>query len=284
MTTGPSIWFRWLGVAGIELRVDDHTLVIDPFLTRPPIWRMWFGRLRPDRELIAKKIPTCDYVLVTHAHWDHLMDVPDVARNTGARVLGSQNSCRLMLTCGVPEDKIRQIKVGDRLTLGEFQVEVFPAEHVRIPCPLQGPVASELAPPLRARDYRMDEMYCYRVSVGRYELVTDPGVTPEDGVAAEVLFVHPYRKEGYYETLLQRVRPRIVIPYHWDDFFRSLAKPLRPLPILWLARWTFLPLARVNLLGFKWMIEDKKPGTRVLAPEVFCAYDLAQLLDRVLVV
>jgi hypothetical protein len=242
---------------------------------------MWLGRVRPNGDLIATKIPRCDFVLVTHAHWDHIMDVPDMAHNTGARVLGSQNSCRLASTCGVPGDKIRQIKVGDRLTLGEFQVEVFPAKHVRIPCPLQlqGPLVSGLVPPLRAWDYRMDEMYCYCVSVDKYRMITDPGVDPEDGVVADVLFVHPYRKEGYYETLLQRVRPRVVIPYHWDDFFRSLVKPVRPLPIFWLARWAFPSLAHVNS-GFRQMIEDKSPGTRVLTPDVFCAYDLAQLLDQ----
>jgi L-ascorbate metabolism protein UlaG (beta-lactamase superfamily) len=235
--------------------------------------------VRPNGNLIATKILRCDYVLVTHAHWDHIMDVPDVARNTGARVLGSQNSCRLMLTCGVPEDRIRQIKVGDRLTLGEFQVEVFSAEHVRIPCLLQGPVASGLNPPLRAWDYRMDEMYCFRVSVGRYRLITDPGVNPEDGVAADVLFVHPHRKEGYYDVLLQRVRPRAVIPCHWDNFFRSPVKPLRPLPILRLSRWMFSPWAHVNL-GFKRMIEEKRSGAEVLIPEIFLPYDLEQLLGH----
>jgi L-ascorbate metabolism protein UlaG (beta-lactamase superfamily) len=181
-----------------------------------------------------------------------------------------------MLTSGVPENRIREVTVGDTLTLGAFLIEVFSAEHVRTPYLLQGPVASGLAPPLRARDYRMDEMYSYRISVGGYRLVTDPGVEPDDGVAAEVLFVHPYRAEDYYETLLQRVKPRVVIPYHWDNFFRSLAKPVRPLPGFWLARWAFPSLARANL-GFTWMIEGRGPGTRVLIPEVFCVYDLARL-------
>jgi L-ascorbate metabolism protein UlaG (beta-lactamase superfamily) len=273
------VCLRWLGTAGVEIGVGNQVIVIDPYLTRFPAWRMGLGRVRPNGDLIATRIPRCDFVLVTHAHWDHIMDVPDVALNTGARVLGSENSCRLVETCGVPDGKTQQISVGDRLTLGEFQVEVFPAEHLRTPCPPQGPVASGLIPPLRARDYRMDEMYCYRVSVDRYRLITDPGVDPEDGVAADVLFVHPYRKEGYYDVLLQRVRPRAVIPYHWDDFFRSLAKPLRPLPVLRLSRWAFPSLAHANS-GFKRMIEYKRPGTRVLTPEAFCAYDVAELLDH----
>ena len=30
-----SLKFRWLGVAGIELKAGEQVLVIDPFITRP---------------------------------------------------------------------------------------------------------------------------------------------------------------------------------------------------------------------------------------------------------
>jgi L-ascorbate metabolism protein UlaG (beta-lactamase superfamily) len=30
-----SLTFRWLGVAGIELKTGEQILAIDPFLTRP---------------------------------------------------------------------------------------------------------------------------------------------------------------------------------------------------------------------------------------------------------
>ena len=31
----PTVRFRWLGVAGIELKANEQILVIDPFVTRP---------------------------------------------------------------------------------------------------------------------------------------------------------------------------------------------------------------------------------------------------------
>ncbi|MHB0870884.1 MAG: MBL fold metallo-hydrolase, partial [Chloroflexota bacterium] len=101
-----SIRLRWLGTAGIELSTDQEVLAVDPFFTRPPFRRIWFGRVFPDRRLVAAKLPRCNYVLVTHSHWDHLMDVPEVVLNTGATALGSPNSCRLLTLLGVPEDRI----------------------------------------------------------------------------------------------------------------------------------------------------------------------------------
>jgi len=47
---------RWLGVAGIELRVNEQILVIDPFVTRPPFRRMWWGRVRSDVEPLSQPL------------------------------------------------------------------------------------------------------------------------------------------------------------------------------------------------------------------------------------
>ena len=57
------ILFRWLGTAGIELTVKDQVLVIDPYFTRCSFWKVWVGRVRPDKALIAEKIRRCDFVL-----------------------------------------------------------------------------------------------------------------------------------------------------------------------------------------------------------------------------
>jgi L-ascorbate metabolism protein UlaG (beta-lactamase superfamily) len=272
--TGTPTEFRWLGVAGIELKAADQILVIDPYFTRFPAWRMWLGRVQPNRELIAERIPHCDSVLVTHAHFDHIMDVPNIAGDTGATVYGSANSCRLVALCGVPEEKIQGIKAGDRLNLESFQVEVRSAKHRRAPGFLPGPLASDLEPPLRARDYRMDDCLSFLVSVQGLRLLTDPGARPSDAAAADLLFVFPGMDRSYYEALLELVQPRVVIPIHWDDFFRSLSRPLRP---FWkLPRVALPPLQRTNLARFKQMMEQLAPGVTVLEPEILRPYDLGK--------
>lgn len=274
---GIEIGFRWLGVAGIELITNGQVLINDPFLSRFPTRKIWFGRLRPDQALIAEKIQRCDYVLVTHAHWDHIMDVPDVIRNTGAMAFGSSNSCRLLAVCGVPQEKIQAIRAGERLALEAFQIEVLQVEHRTIPGFLPGPLPCALKPPLRARDYRMDGCFSFLIIVHGRRVLTDPGVCPEDAVAADVLFVFPGMEYKYYVSLLDIVQPKIVIPYHWDDLFRPLSKPLRP---YWkLPRWTLAPLQRLNLVEFKAMIERIAPGTSVFEPEILCGYDLEELLS-----
>ena len=270
--------FRWLGVAGIELSLDGQTLVIDPFFSRFPFWRMWVGRVSSDRELVAAKIQRCDYVLVTHAHWDHLMDVPEVVRNTGAVAFGSANTCHLLRVLGVPGEQIREISIGNELDLGGFEVQVLPGEHETIwgRSVFSGPIPPGIRPPLGARDYRMDSCFSFLVSAGGRRLLDWFNIHPGPAALAEVLFVGPLGSRDHYESLLGVVRPKVVIPLHWDDLFRPLSKPLRPM--LAPPAWRVPPLQRMNLGGFAEMIEGLAPGTKVLVPEVLRAYDLSELV------
>jgi L-ascorbate metabolism protein UlaG (beta-lactamase superfamily) len=261
---------RWLGVGGIELSVGGEVLAIDPYLTRVPFWRMGFGRVRPNRELVAARIPCCDFVLVTHAHVDHVMDVPAVAHNTGAMALGSANTCRLLAVSGVPAGRIREIGVGDRFALGKFQVEVLPARHVAFPGwqLFSGPLPSDLRLPLRARDYRMDGCFSFLIQVGEYRFLHCPG----PAVAADVLTVKPLEARPDYASLLRDVRPRVVIPVHWDDFGRPLSRPIRSMVAP--SGKLIPPLKRIDLPRFKHVIEQLAPATRVLIPEMFHPYNL----------
>ncbi len=275
-----TVEFRWLGVAGIELRANGQTLLIDPFLTRFPLWRMWFGRIRPDRKRIAEQISHCDFVLATHTHWDHLMDVPEVMRNTGAMAWGSPHTCRLLAAQAVETGRIREIGAGDKLTLGKFQVEVLPAEHLTLlglPV-LSGPLPPHLQPPLRASDYRMDRCFSFLIHVAGQRLLDWCSVHPGPAAPADVLFARPYQTRPFFESLLRDVRPRLVIPTHWDNFFRPLSKPVRPMfkP----PRWAWPPLQRVNLARFKRMVEQITPGVQVFTPKRFQVYDLCQLTNR----
>jgi L-ascorbate metabolism protein UlaG (beta-lactamase superfamily) len=278
MKMDTSIRFRWLGTGGIELVVNDQVLLVDPYFTRFPLRKLVLGRVHPDRALIRDTIKHADYVLLSHAHFDHLMDVPDLVQNTGAVAIGSPNSCQLLAVCGVAERKIREAHAGDCLGFGDYQVEVLKAEHLRIPLFAPGRLSHALEPPLRARDYRMDFYYSFLISAGGHRLLTDPGTCPDDAVAADVLFVHPGMPRPFYESLLPHVRPQVVVPYHWDDFFHPLSLPLRP---FWRPpERVFRPLRRVNLAEFGETVEGIAPGAALLEPEVYRSYDLVELLGR----
>ncbi|MGD9146512.1 MAG: MBL fold metallo-hydrolase, partial [Anaerolineae bacterium] len=242
--------------------LPDLVIVIDPYLSRVPAWKLWLGRVTPDRTLIAERIQRCDLLLVTHAHFDHIMDVPEIVRNTGAVAAGSPNSCKLLEALGVSQNKIQEVHGGDQIFVGEVRIEVRQARHPRIPGFSPGPLQPDIRPPLRASSYRMDHCYSFLISANKTRLLTDPGTRPGDATAADVLFVHPGKDRDYYKSLLRLVKPRVTIPVHWDDFFRPLSEPLRP---YWKPpELAFPPLQRIDLEEFKQTVLMTIPSGRVL--------------------
>jgi L-ascorbate metabolism protein UlaG (beta-lactamase superfamily) len=273
---------RWLGVAGVELSTGGQVLVIDPYFTRFPFWKMWIGPVFSDHGPIAEHIQRCDYILVTHPHFDHVMDVPAAAIQTGAMVIGSRNTCQIVRASGVPAEQTRQIEAGNRLELGKYRVNVLPARHGKTPIDriINGPVRANLKPPLRALDYRMDACFTFLVETGGLRLLIGSGETAEGNAHADVLFVGTVvltmDPRLYYEALLARVRPKIVVPYHWDDMYRPLSMPVRP--TFEPPAWAIPPVRRIDLSGFATMIDAVAPGTRVIVLEMFRSYNIDELL------
>lgn len=280
----PNLCFRWLGNSGFVWTAGGHTLAHDPFLTRPPLRKVFWGRVEPDRALVERHIAACDDVLVSAARWDHLMDVPAVAQHTGARCHGPARVCELLRVLGVPEEQIHEIKAGDRLMLGPFCVRALLGEHTPTPLDwfLNGPLPGRLEPPLRIRDYRMvhrTDQLCYWVGVGgtSWQLSRTqslPGAAL--GEPAGVLVVMPFETPDRLRRLLAEVKPRLVIPYHWDNLFRPLSRPLKP---FWMPlRAAFPPLSRVDLDRFVRRVHEIDPSVKVFVPRVLCEYDLGDLL------
>lgn len=258
-----SLTFRWLGVAGVELKVGDQVLAIDPFFTRPSL-KAFLKPVIPDVRLISEKLPVCHAVLVTHSHWDHLMDVPGLSIRTGAIVLGSSNTCQLLHLLGVPETQVNEVQVGDNVSLGPFDVLVLEGQHSWIPFSrwLNGRLRQGLQPPLRLQDYRMDVCLGYRIQVcGTRMLICSAKPQP-----AEILFIVAQESKEYYHNLFLGVQPHTIVPIHWDNFLRSPGKPIK----------RFTRPGRMSLPQITRLAEQSLPHVKVIIPEMYREYTLGK--------
>ncbi len=67
----------WLGHSAFRIQTQEHTILIDPFLTGNPL------ATEDARDQEA------DFILLTHGHADHVGDTVDIAKRTGAMVVGN---------------------------------------------------------------------------------------------------------------------------------------------------------------------------------------------------
>ncbi|MBT8317408.1 MAG: metal-dependent hydrolase [Lutibacter sp.] len=68
----------YLGHACISIETKDKTLLIDPFITGNEL----------ASEIDIDKLQA-DYILITHAHQDHILDVEAIANRTGAVIISN---------------------------------------------------------------------------------------------------------------------------------------------------------------------------------------------------
>ena len=78
----------------------------------------------------ADDIDRADWILVGHSHFDHLWGAERIATQTGATVVGSYETIRVMAAQGVPEEQLMPVSGGERVRLADdVFVSVFPSLH-----------------------------------------------------------------------------------------------------------------------------------------------------------
>jgi L-ascorbate metabolism protein UlaG (beta-lactamase superfamily) len=116
------ITLDWLGCATFRLTLGDTVVFLDAYMDRVPS--------APPVGLRAADVDRADFVLVGHAHFDHIAGAEVIARNTGARIIGSHESCRVMAEQDVPRGQLLPSQGGERHRLGpDVTVRVFPSLH-----------------------------------------------------------------------------------------------------------------------------------------------------------
>jgi len=140
------VTLRYLGTAGWEISDGTTVILIDPYVsringppppggsgsriagdTRPKVG--WDDIATPDIAAIDSRISRADFVLVTHTHYDHVLDVPHIALKTHASVIGTESTENVMRAYGVPEEQLITVRGGEDYDFGVFSVKVIPSIH-----------------------------------------------------------------------------------------------------------------------------------------------------------
>jgi L-ascorbate metabolism protein UlaG (beta-lactamase superfamily) len=112
----------WLGTATYRLTVGDVTIFLDAYMDRVPA--------APPVGLSAKDVTKADYVLVGHSHFDHIAGAEIIAAKTGAKIIGSHESCRVMRERSVSGTQLMPSSGGERHRLAPgITARVFPSIH-----------------------------------------------------------------------------------------------------------------------------------------------------------
>lgn len=269
--TGPdAVHFRWLGTAGFEVRAAGQSLLLDPYLSRPSLGTTLFSPLVPDEAAIRARVAEAHHVFAGHSHHDHAMDIGVLARVTGATVYGSESALAIARHGGVPEGGLHHLAAGDEVQAGPFRARVLRSVHGKVfagRIPLPGRITPPHGP-FRLRDYRVGASFglWFEVCGVRFFHLgsADFLESAVAGLGCDVLLLCVIGREGspgFTGRILRALRPKVVIPCHWDDFtlpFECGPRALR----------------RARVEAFLREVEDAGTGTQAVLLDFFAEYGL----------
>ena len=125
----------YLGTNGYQFEFKGHALLVDPYFSRVDLLSVALGsRIQPNAARIndgLRHLATkADAILVTHGHFDHLLDVPAVMAKTRARLIASASSVDLAKRAGASSGDA--VKPGDVRRIGPWKIRVLAATHDRL--------------------------------------------------------------------------------------------------------------------------------------------------------
>jgi L-ascorbate metabolism protein UlaG (beta-lactamase superfamily) len=263
---------RWTGAAGLEFTHEGKSWLIDPYLSRAGKGSIFFGRPQADRERISRYLDSLpgrlQAVIVGHTHLDHALDIPEIIKRLPVPLIGSRSLETLMALHGMP-GRVTVCKEGTRVELpGGASVTMIPSLHGLVlfgRSPYPGEIVPAQRPPLKASAYCHGQVFHVRLEIGGKSFlhVGTANLIDEklEGQGCDVLFLcMPGWKmvPDFHGRILSRVRPKIVVPFHFDDFSAPLSKDGRAPSVPWRSEKEFLE-----------RIAEEAPGARIVRPDLF---------------
>lgn len=280
------IVLKYLGAAGWEITNGNTIILVDPYLSRingpaPPgggsghpiagdtrrVYT-WSDIATPDIAAIDTHIQQADFVLVTHTHYDHVLDVPHIALKTRATVIGTESTQNVMRAYAVPEEQLITVRGGEDYQFQGFSLKVIPSIHS--PLDHKRYFSSATAPPGMKAPLTLEQIHpeggtlAYLIRFPEHQILAFGG---NNYIEREIVGLEPdvvlvgagaSRKDVYdYAGRLMRDLhyPSLVLPTHWDNFLVPYEASQEP--------------ALQALQSFVQEIAVASPKTKVIVPKYF---------------
>ena len=117
-----TVTLDWFGCTTYRLNIDGLVVLLDTFMDRISS--------APDNGVTSADIKEADFAIIGHSHMDHIEGADIIAKNTGAKVIGSYETARVLAEAGVQNDQLLPSAGGELHHLNDdVNVRGFPSLH-----------------------------------------------------------------------------------------------------------------------------------------------------------
>lgn len=261
---------RLTGAAGLRISYKDATVLVDPYYTRIGQWDMLFGQAVTDKAAVrrhAKKFNSQTSMVIGHTHFDHAVDVPELAKYVRGPIVGSRSLACLMSAFGMTR-RVTVCEGGETVPLAaDIRVTLIPSQHGKVMfgrVPYPGDITDAVNPPCKAAQYKVGKVFMPKLDIGGKTFLHagSAGFVEEAliGHSCDVVFlcVPGWKRMAHYpEKLLEITGAKTVVLFHHHDFFRHVEQGKKP---------AILPFSDVQ--GLVRRIRGFDPSVTIIDPDL----------------
>lgn len=125
----------FFGTSSVYLNDGNTGIFIDAFLTRPSLLKLKANEdIAPDTDLIREtlqrgNVDKLDAIFTAHSHFDHALGSPEVIKQLGGKLFGSDSTLNIGRGADLSEEQMQLIRDGDEFVFGDFKVRIYEEEH-----------------------------------------------------------------------------------------------------------------------------------------------------------
>ncbi|QDK46527.1 hypothetical protein DOM22_15805 [Bdellovibrio sp. ZAP7] len=223
--------FTWLGTAGFIVKDKQGEIAFDPFLSR--------GKGAPAPFTAAKSFANTQAIFVGHGHFDHTFDIPDIVQNSDAQVYAPGLTGQILKMRGVPGGRLTSADNKETL-FKSFNMRAFKSAHVKFDIPLVLSTIKQCS----VKDCMhicglglgypkgLVQTYYFESGGKKFLFMSSAGADQRElemyrGLEIDYLLA-PLQGHSRIQEIAAKqtaiIRPKVVIPHHWDDFYPPLTQ------------------------------------------------------------
>ena len=214
---------RWDNTAGFEIRMaNGKHILVDPYLNASV-------NGLPCYPFDLDRISRCDYLLLSHIHFDHAQDVKLIQKKFPALRLfvGDLSADPLCQWQDISCSKLYRVRPGEIIQFQDLKIEVFAGRHTEASRGSRRAKSVDSA----TGKFRPDDWFG-SLELQNYLLTTCDGtriliwagMTSEDqiyrfgGLCPDIALMHisPKQSFGEFARLVKAINPKIIVPHHYD--------------------------------------------------------------------
>lgn len=230
---------KWHGTTCLEISDGKSKILIDPFVTRPSLFQIIRKKeIKSDLKIVQSRFKkeSGNLIIVSHTHYDHVLDINNLLTLwSDSTVYGPVNLTQII------NQKHKLVLARDKKEIkhGDFIIKSHPVTHA--PLVLNYDFAKEkMTAPLpkkaTAFDYKAVENFIYEIIHPKMKILFHPAANDSKIKLAyrpDIMFLGGQKgdRKAILGSLLPRVKPKLIKPFHHDNFFKPLSEGLEVMPM-----------------------------------------------------